>query len=249
MTLSGAMSDDIDVMTAFPNFFRILPNDKFGRTVIFRDPTGVDFGALADQNSMNRIYWYVLHLALEKESTQTRGIVYLTNHRPSRLHHFNPRRAKMLILSMRYALPIRLRAVHVIRPHALYMKTLEVVAFLAGRSFRTRSYYHTGNADHEVHMSLEKYGIYPESLPGTIGGSFEREARNGQKLSWVEEQLYMEMDDSSVGDSDAEDDLDEDDDEIRDMLEELEVNSFESDSNEELSDDFDHEEEDSLSDE
>mmetsp|Transcript_4556 Transcript_4556/g.6923 ORF Transcript_4556/g.6923 Transcript_4556/m.6923 type:complete len:377 (-) Transcript_4556:127-1257(-) len=246
MTLSGAMSDDVELMADFPNLIRILPNDKFGRTVIFRDPTGVDFGAYHDGNSMIRITWYVFHLALEKESTQTLGIVYLSNHRPSRLHHFNPRRAKVSLSSLRIALPIRIRAVHIIRPHALYLKTLEVVAFLAGQHFRTRMKWHLGSADHEVNMSLEKYGIYPESLPTTIGGTLDRETRNGQKLSWVEEQLYMEMEVTSSGDSDPEEDFDdaEDDDETTDLLEGLEVNSFDSDRDEGFDnfDDFEDEE-------
>ena len=72
------------------------------------------------------------------------------------------------------ALPVRLRAIHVCgRPNEVLSTQIHpMVEKLAGRKLRKRVVLHEGTAT-DVATALGQYGLQAESLPSSLGGTYE----------------------------------------------------------------------------
>lgn len=70
-------------------FLRLIPDtDGTGRCNIFMDPSVLEGHGYSDEN-MVRVLWYTLHAALESESTQQKGIVFMVYLKNTYVRHFD----------------------------------------------------------------------------------------------------------------------------------------------------------------
>lgn len=152
--------------------------------------------------------WYAIHLGLKEESVQTRGVVFLTNHRPCRISHVDNRRWKFVLSSMKEALPIRVRAIHACRPNDLMKETLSRRISMVPQNIRERTVRHESSDAQVLLDELETYGITQENIPPTLGGSFEQEYHK-KRITWVEEQFYLELEEEAEEDTTSEEWTDE----------------------------------------
>ena len=153
-------------------FLRLLPEtDGTGRCNIFIDPSVLEDTAYNDE-SMVRSAWYTLHAALEYESTQQKGIVFLVYLRNTFVRHFDRSLVSLLANSIRGILPVRVSAIHIFHAPYLFEVLFDVVSLLLGERLTKRMKMYNGE-DEAIHNQLEDYGILPNRLPAELGGTLE----------------------------------------------------------------------------
>lgn len=153
-------------------FLRLLPEtDGTGRCNIFIDPSVLEDTAYNDE-SMVRSAWYTLHAALEYESTQQKGIVFLVYLRNTFVRHFDRSLVSLLANSIRGILPVRVSAIHIFHAPYLFEVLFDVVSLLLGERLTKRMKMYSGE-DEAIHNQLEDYGILPNRLPAELGGTLE----------------------------------------------------------------------------
>ncbi|KAL7550354.1 hypothetical protein ACHAWF_013595 [Thalassiosira exigua] len=150
-------------------FFRILPEtDGIGRCNIFVDPSVLEGYGYENEN-MARVAWYTLHAALEIESSQQKGMVFLVYLRDTSVWHFDRPLVKLFADSIQGALPVRVSAIHIFHAPYLFEVLFEVVSMLLGERLTKRMKMYSGE-DAQIHDELTDYGILPSRLPKELGG-------------------------------------------------------------------------------
>ena len=153
-------------------FLRLVSDtDGTGRCNIFIDPSVVE-GQEYDDESMVRAAWYVLHAALETESSQQKGIAFLVYLKDTLVRHFDRSLTRLLANSIRGVLPVRVSAIHIFHAPYLFEILFDVVSVLLGERLTKRIKMYSGE-DEDIHDSLEDFGILPSRLPVELSGRVE----------------------------------------------------------------------------
>ena len=153
-------------------FLRIIPDtDGTGRCNIYVDPSVLEGHRYKDEN-MVRAAWYTLHAALEIESTQQKGIVFVVYLKDTCVRHFDRSLVKLLANSIRGVLPVRVSAIHIFHAPYLFEVLFDVVSVLLGDRLTKRLKMYSGE-DEVIHDQLIDFGIFPSRLPVELGGTLE----------------------------------------------------------------------------
>lgn len=148
-------------------FLYLLPHqDDTGRAVIYMDPSVVE-GQEYNDESMVKAAWYTLHAALENETTQQKGIVFLVNLETTFPRHFDRKLVQSLASSIRGVLPVRVSAIHIFNAPYLFEVLFDVVSVLLGERITKRIKMYSGD---DLVEQIEKFGVHSDVLPVDLGG-------------------------------------------------------------------------------
>lgn len=162
-------------------FLRIIPDtDGTGRCNIFIRPSILEGHGYKDEN-MVRAAWYTLHAALENESTQEKGIVFLVYLRDTYVRHFDRSLVKLLVNAIKGVLPVRVSAIHIFHAPYLFEVLFDVVSMLLGERLTKRIKMYPGE-DEVIQVKLMDFRILPSRLPVELGG-----ALNLDQDQWIAE--------------------------------------------------------------
>lgn len=154
-------------------FLRLLPDtDGTGRCNIYVNPLLLE-GKEYNNDGMVKAAWLVLHKALETESTQQKGIVFLVYLRGALLRHFDRKLVQHLANSIRGILPVRVSAIHMFHAPYLFEVLFDVIALLLGERLTKRMKMHSDEEDAVIHDNLSDFGIGSSRLPRELGGDIE----------------------------------------------------------------------------
>lgn len=149
----------------------LLPNDAFGRSVLFfaegrpKDPAA----------SLRRSFllFHSLVLGKSNENVQKHGCVLVVDGRGIDPERFNRKhyRKKLQLL---YEVPIYIRSIHVC--FAAFKSAARLlqpsILWMYGRNLRLRRKVHYGTST-VLALSLQECGLQPEGLPPCLGGTFQ----------------------------------------------------------------------------
>ena len=158
--------------------------DDAGRLIMFGDPSRLPTDHSAYENeSVCRAMWYTIHAALEDETTQRKGVIFIMFPKNEGLQ-FNRKLTKMNAESLKGCLPIRLSAVHLCHPPAVFDLIFPVIKILLGPHLRKKIRLNSGS-DEKVLAKLEnKFGIGRGKVPQEMGGKLVLDHE-----AWLEERL------------------------------------------------------------
>jgi len=167
LTLKGLLKEDIESLQL--GFTHLLAGkDAAGRAIIFVDPTCLD--KVISRESLIKATWYMLHAALEEESAQQKGVVFIVYLREAEIRHFDTTFTRMLAGSVKGVLPVRVSALHFCHPPKLLSILFSLVQFLLGEKLTKRIRMHDGETDESVLNALEECGIPRHFIPIELGG-------------------------------------------------------------------------------
>ena len=133
-----------------------------------------------------RVFWYLVHVALEEESVQLKGFVLMNNaHLANNLKQFDRVYMRMQYNAVNTGLPMKVRAIHTCHVPSLMAFFFPVLKFIMGREGRLR---HRVHSETPIISSLETYGLYKETLPVVLGGDFRFDGP-----SWLEKRRKIEQ--------------------------------------------------------
>lgn len=166
LTSDGALKDDIESINA--GYLQVAnKSDPDGRAVLCFDfrKEGEDLSS----DSLLRVIWYQVHMALRQESCQKQGVVIYVRC-VDRYLDWRPSLTKKMSEAARGILPMRFAGAHIIHPPTFIRLILAVVKPVIGKKLRHRFYQHSGSIDN-VLKSLQKFGLGKiDMLPTIFGG-------------------------------------------------------------------------------
>lgn len=121
---------------------------------------------------MLKVWWYLIHIALENENCRKNGFVILGNDKDMRLKHFHPRRGLGMIKSGINYFPIQLQAVHLCNPMAVFPLVATAAKVVMPIRLRQTVTIHTGSSE-EVLKSLASCSIPGTCIPICMGGTLD----------------------------------------------------------------------------
>ena len=111
-----------------------------------------------------------MHVALEREETQKKGIVVVAAIKVMHIGQFDRRQQVLAFSALNKALPVRIMAWHMCHPPSFFNVVWPVLAYCMGTNIRQRVGVRKGSEDH-VLSELKKYGIPASILPKrSLGG-------------------------------------------------------------------------------
>jgi CRAL/TRIO domain len=146
-----------------------LTKDESGRNIIYADPTKQDIGAYTTE-SMARVIWYVLHAALEDETTQKKGVIIVVDLRIVKLSLFDRELVRILAGSVQGCIPVRLSGLHGTSPPRIFGVIFPFIKALLGERIGKRIRIHSSHNLEHVQEGLAKYGMPLEVIPTQLGG-------------------------------------------------------------------------------
>eukprot|EP00566_Odontella_aurita_P004563 CAMPEP_0113526336 /NCGR_PEP_ID=MMETSP0015_2-20120614/681_1 /TAXON_ID=2838 /ORGANISM="Odontella" /LENGTH=777 /DNA_ID=CAMNT_0000424643 /DNA_START=28 /DNA_END=2361 /DNA_ORIENTATION=+ /assembly_acc=CAM_ASM_000160 len=178
MTLSGAMADDIKVLSE--GAFALLPvKDVGGRSILY-SRVDILFRVYGANNSattrkgLMRSLWYLLHIAGEDSETRRRGLVFMGNGRGvsfSQIQKSTPSLQRQCFEIMRKNGPPTVhRSFHICQPHPLFHKVSPILKYILDPKARKRLIVHYGASLDRVQTSMKKFGFDGSRLPLELGG-------------------------------------------------------------------------------
>lgn len=168
LTLANIYEEEDDAGLKM-GFVRLIPvTDNTGRSIVFVDPSKQDRTKYT-REMLVRSLWYVFHAALENEGAQKNGIVCMAFPKNAEVSQIDRTQMKMNMESIKGLIPARLSAFHIVHPPTFFRVIFPFMKLLMGARLRKRIKVYSGLDEHIVE-SLEKFGIYPDSIPVDIGG-------------------------------------------------------------------------------
>jgi hypothetical protein len=162
MSIEGALSDDIDTLRK--GSIRLLEDDQHRRSVVYME-RGLISPVRHSGKSWLRCVFYIFHAGLERKHMQTEGVVLIISLANYRSEHLDRKLAKELNKSLWHVLPVKIKIVFLPRGgNELKSFFLSIVRYIVGKIVRLRI------REYQNHFCFEEFGIYPDSLPRTIGG-------------------------------------------------------------------------------
>jgi len=167
LALDNAMREDTAALNR--GLLRLLPvTDSFGRCILFCDISLHD-ATMYSMESMMRAIWYMLLAAIEDETTQNRGAIFVLYLKQSTLDQFDRKLLHRLLELEDKFVPIRFRSFHICHPGACFDIERPILQFLLGKRLRARMDVHQGTEE-EVLIELDEYGMPPDRVPSIMGG-------------------------------------------------------------------------------
>jgi hypothetical protein len=143
--------------------------DSSGRSIILIDPSCQDLSKYT-RESMTRSCWYMIHAALEDETTQKRGIIFMIYPHNSKLGQFDRAQSKMNAESIQGCLPVRVSGFHICYPPTFFAIVIPIFKIFLGNRLRKRIRVHSGS-EQNVLKALEQFGLTKDVLPSDLGGN------------------------------------------------------------------------------
>ena len=167
--MGGALIDDhVALSIGF-----LQPTGKFdpaGRAIILMD-FSVEDKTKYEPNSLIRAVWYAVHVALEDERAQKKGVVILVRGHKY-LGQWDIRAGKEMANNMKSGLPMRLACFHLVHPPSFVGALVKIGRVLLSENLSNHIRLHRGSNE-EVLEKLNSFGISKDMVPGFWGGSLE----------------------------------------------------------------------------
>eukprot|EP00521_Asterionellopsis_glacialis_P006744 CAMPEP_0195281926 /NCGR_PEP_ID=MMETSP0707-20130614/1028_1 /TAXON_ID=33640 /ORGANISM="Asterionellopsis glacialis, Strain CCMP134" /LENGTH=408 /DNA_ID=CAMNT_0040340857 /DNA_START=125 /DNA_END=1348 /DNA_ORIENTATION=- len=167
----GALTPE-DVEHVETGTFCLLPEDEHGRFILYHDRSRLDRLDNLSHISVIRSLWYILHVALEKDSFRENGLVGLMTSNCS-ISLFSRKHMRLSWDSLINAIPTRLKAFHICHASALVNShVLPIWKRLVNKNIRMRVIVHR-KENSELLLDLLEYGFRMGHLPAELGGHFK----------------------------------------------------------------------------
>jgi len=184
LTLDEALADD-SVALSLGYLQPTGQSDSTGRAILFMD---FSQEGKADYTpfSLVRTVWYAIHVALEDETTQKEGIVFVV--KPvDVIRQWSIKTSSILAKNMQGALPFRLGCLQVCHPPSHINIILKITRLLLPKKLRSRIREHKGTHE-EVIDFLAIYGIPKSAVPDIWGGEHKVDGYS----EWLEARRLIE---------------------------------------------------------
>eukprot|EP00565_Helicotheca_tamesis_P005249 CAMPEP_0185730988 /NCGR_PEP_ID=MMETSP1171-20130828/11511_1 /TAXON_ID=374046 /ORGANISM="Helicotheca tamensis, Strain CCMP826" /LENGTH=374 /DNA_ID=CAMNT_0028400143 /DNA_START=39 /DNA_END=1163 /DNA_ORIENTATION=- len=171
LSLDDALKGDEAALNV--GFAKLLDGtDDMGRALMWIDPANLD-GSKYSHESMTRAMWYIIHAALESETAQQKGIVFLVyigNDPP--MSAFDRPLIKMISESVSYYIPLRAGAIHIFPTPLVFTVLLNIIKFVLGSRLRKMIQVSSGSNE-KIMKKLDGLGVDGDLLPIEVGGKFK----------------------------------------------------------------------------
>jgi hypothetical protein len=164
-------------------YVSLLPGvtDPKGRSIIHIDPTKFDTTKFS-RTDLCRAVWYLQHAALENESAQKYGQIYLVDVSRTRYSHFDRKLVKTLLPSLVGSLPSRTAGFHVCHPPTFVSAVLPIVKMFLSERLTHRFLIHPRDNPKSLLKGLNKFGLDDSVIPISMGGDLEVD-----QVGWLNE--------------------------------------------------------------
>jgi len=180
LTVGGALIDDHVALSI--GFLQATgKSDSAGRAILFMD-FSVEDKTKYEPNSLIRAVWYAVHVALEDERAQKKGVVILVRC-GKYLGQWDIRAGKEMANNMKSGLPMRLACFHLVHPPSFVGVLVKIGRVLLNKKLSNRIRLHKGSNE-EVLEKLNSFGISKDMVPGFWGGSLEFPANLTEIGGW-----------------------------------------------------------------
>ena len=152
-------------------FARLLPGkDPSGRAVMFIDPSVQDKTKYTRESMLCSV-WYMVHAALESESCQQKGGIFIGYPRDAKFSQVDRTLMKMNMASIKGILPIRVSAILMCHPPTFFSVIFPFFQLFLGERLRKRIRVYSGS-DASVLAKLDKLGLEKKTIPKEMGGDY-----------------------------------------------------------------------------
>ena len=159
--------------------------DPAGRPILFADPSRLPSDQSSyDDESMCRALWYVMHSAIEDETTQRKGSVIVAFPKNAKFAQFNRKLVQMNGESIKGCIPIRLSAVHICHPPVFFDLIFPIIKLIMGAKLRKKIKVNSGSDEKIVKKMENQFGITSDKLPTEMGGTLVLDHEQ-----WLKERL------------------------------------------------------------
>lgn len=171
--------DEIDLLVLRNRVYQGLKmQDKFNRSILILHNGRLD---QSNRNSMIRVMWYTYECLLENVNAQRNGFVILSGLLQDALQYTDRKFTSVCARVSRYALPIRIVAIHFVVTSSLMQFIIPYGLYLIGSEWRHRFKIHSNR--NLLFSKLEKFGISKTIIPKELGGTCTFSFKD-----WLEEQ-------------------------------------------------------------
>eukprot|EP00571_Detonula_confervacea_P006130 CAMPEP_0172314744 /NCGR_PEP_ID=MMETSP1058-20130122/23296_1 /TAXON_ID=83371 /ORGANISM="Detonula confervacea, Strain CCMP 353" /LENGTH=498 /DNA_ID=CAMNT_0013028685 /DNA_START=66 /DNA_END=1562 /DNA_ORIENTATION=+ len=190
MDKSGALKDE-DALALDRGVIQLLPQkDLDGHALIFYDPSRHDTKSCYSNESMLRVIWYIMHVAMEDPATRDNGfvlIVYPKQCTPEQIDRDIIAKGSAIIGSV---MPLPWRGFHICHPCSSYNKYFPLVKMLSPTEIKDNIAVHFGTDEH-VLQCMASYSLPADRLPKELGGMEELEYSK-----WISDRKEAEGEDA-----------------------------------------------------
>jgi len=158
-------------------FLNLLPNDIHGRSVLYIDPSSLQFDIY--ESSRHRCIFYMMSLMAENDKSQSDGAIFIVKVNPQ---HFGLINAPLLD-ALSKALPLRITAIHLISQDNI---PIDIIRSL--ESLNARIHVHSDQSKDVLRCKLESFGLTKAGLPKFVNGGWGYE----KFLQWQELRTRIE---------------------------------------------------------
>mmetsp|Transcript_3928 Transcript_3928/g.5295 ORF Transcript_3928/g.5295 Transcript_3928/m.5295 type:complete len:294 (-) Transcript_3928:389-1270(-) len=180
LTLDKALRDDEAALSN--GFIRLMPTkDNTGRPIIWIDPSFLD-DTKYTRESMARALIYIAHAALEEESAQQKGVIFMCyNGNNPKFEQIDRQLITLLAGALTGVMPLRVSALYILHTPFLFNVLANVLMFFLGEKLQKRIRI-LPNKVKEIVERLEASGIELDILPTELNGSITLDQEQ-----WLEE--------------------------------------------------------------
>lgn len=186
MDKSGALKGE-DSVALDQGMLQLLPvKDLNGRGLIFYDPSRHDPKLGYSNESMLRVIWYIMHVAMEDPLTQENGfvlIVYPKKCTPEQINRDIIAKGTAIVGSV---MPLPWRGFHICHPCSSYNKYFPLVKMLSPTSIKDNIAVHFGTDEH-VLQCMASYSLPADRLPTELSGRVQLDYKK-----WVADRKQAE---------------------------------------------------------
>eukprot|EP00538_Stauroneis_constricta_P007252 CAMPEP_0119564372 /NCGR_PEP_ID=MMETSP1352-20130426/26767_1 /TAXON_ID=265584 /ORGANISM="Stauroneis constricta, Strain CCMP1120" /LENGTH=207 /DNA_ID=CAMNT_0007613125 /DNA_START=99 /DNA_END=722 /DNA_ORIENTATION=- len=169
LTLDKALRDDTAALENGTVGIFPYKMDDLGRQAVVYDPSKLDSTAHTRESCI-RALWYFIHAALEDEDTQRHGALILATPKDVTFSQFDAKQESMIIRTLRGCVPLRVPAVHIIRPASFFFFIWPFIKVVFGKKLKNRVFMHFGSNAVLMKNLKDGFGMHRSLLPCEIGG-------------------------------------------------------------------------------
>mmetsp|Transcript_34364 Transcript_34364/g.58306 ORF Transcript_34364/g.58306 Transcript_34364/m.58306 type:complete len:483 (+) Transcript_34364:94-1542(+) len=185
MTLKGALKEDSLALSR--GYVQLLPEtDTAGRAVVYIDWSSHEPSVGYSEESMHRVFWYMVHVAMEDLNVLQRGLVMLIYPQEARLDQFDHSLWNSIAESCKKSLPIRWRSTHIVHPNRFFSIIHPVFMSSLPKDVQERVVVHSGTKM-KVLANLLRYCLPWDRIPSEIGGCIDLDFEK-----WLSERMTKE---------------------------------------------------------
>jgi len=185
MTLKGALKDDSLALSR--GYVQLLPEtDTAGRAVVYIDWSSHEPSVGYSEESMHRVFWYMIHVAIEDLNVLQRGVVMLIYPQEARLDQFDHSLWNSISESCKKSLPLRWRSTHIVHPNRFFSIIHPVFMSSLPKDVQERVVVHSGTKM-KVLANLLRYCLPWDRIPSEIGGCIDLDFEK-----WLSERMTKE---------------------------------------------------------